>query len=95
MPETDIVNTRSDSSTHQVQNPELEVLPPQANEVVEVVPYPVDTVAVWRPKRIEKIDTFYISAYDFPATVMSSICGISPRQRSIAVSISILCLSPV
>lgn len=72
MPETDIVNTRSDSSTHQVQNPELEVLPPQANEVVEVVPYPVDTVAVWRPKRIEKIDTFYISAYDFPATVMDT-----------------------
>ena len=73
MPETDIVNTVSDSTapTH-VQNPEAVILPPQANEVIEVIPYPVDTVAVWRPKRVEKIDTFYISAFDFPTTVMDT-----------------------
>lgn len=76
MPETDIVNTVSDSSTRHnpvvSQNPESVVLPPKENEAVEVVPYPVDTVAVWRPKRIEKVDTFYFSAFDYPATVMDT-----------------------
>ncbi|MCQ2208378.1 MAG: DUF4271 domain-containing protein [Paludibacteraceae bacterium] len=76
MPETDIVQTVSDSTVRQhpvaPQNVESLVLPPKENEVIEAVPYPTDTVVVWRPKRIEKVDTFYISAFDFPETVMDT-----------------------
>lgn len=80
MPETDI-EIQQQKTTDSVVAPTPAVVETVTESVVPdstflvaetAIPVPTDTVAEWRPVRKQRVDTCYISAFDFPKSAMDT-----------------------